>query len=586
MKTQELTVAQVAAVESNHKNVLCVAGPGSGKTTVLAARIRRIIDDGADPRQILAITYTNAAARNLEGRITWGKTSEIVGDNTASLRLGFAGTLHGFCLRMLRDHGTLFGYGARTGVIDEDASRELLTEKAEAQACRESIDKLMKLKAQGRPLRILGQPYTRAQLVVLAYCEELRESGLLDFDLILTEFRRLLREDVTLHDAVASRFTHIFWDEVQDSGHEDWNIAVELPIANKFFVGDPDQSIFGFRGAAPHRLLTYAARTDVCVLHLEDNFRCAHAICKSANRLIRHNTDRLKKETKPVPSAPGGGVHAYSPARNEGEEVAEVMEAANGYFNRQEEDGTLAILCRSNAIASNFRAACVAQGFQIEAEPSNDLPADWPLARALIEFLAQPNSDTLAFFYVAARAVRGGATSVAARKTAHTIRREAHLIGKSIAAQWFDFATGPQTRDADFVGHWLDKEGLSRESVALVVERMKSLPVGSNLTDLALAVVRQAEPAKPKPAQVTVSTIHAAKGREWDAVIVAGYEDQLTPGRATSADVEEERRLAFVAVTRARKWLFFSSAATRRASWGHHPVEERDPSRFIKEALG
>lgn len=591
MNHVDLTERQRGAVVSSHKNILCIAGPGSGKTEVLARRIRRVVEDGADPAQLVAITYTNKAARNLQERV--GSAQHPAPAHAPNLThnvpivLGFAGTLHGFCLRMLRDHGTLYGYGARTGVIDEDAAAELLADKAEQQGSKATIKKLLELKALGRPVRLSGIPYSRDQLVVVAYCEELREAGLLDFDLILTEFLRLLRLDPVFAAAISGRFTHIFWDEKQDSGGPDWDIAEYIPISNKFLVGDPDQSIFGFRGSTPGRLLEYAKRRDVEIHTLEENFRCAQEICEAANRLIWLNPNRLEKETVPVAGAIFGEVNNLTPSRNEAQEINFVMDLVR--LDGNEHGGSVAILCRSNAVADSFRAAAVAEGYAVEEEPKDTMPPDWGLARALIEFLAQPNSDTLAFFYVAAREVKRGMKPLEARRKAHEIRRAAQAAGKSISAQWFDFVKDHRDSGstANYVGRMLDREGISRESTAIIVTKMTELPFGSGLDALALSVARNERAPVPKndDATITITTIHSAKGREWDAVFIAGYEDELTPGHAKSADVEEERRLAFVAITRARFRLYFSSSATRRASWGNRPIEDRHPSRFISEAL-
>ncbi len=449
---------------------------------------------------------------------------------------------------------------------------------------------MIELKKEGRPQRVTGHAFSKDQLVVLAYCDELRDAGLLDFDLILTEFRRLLSKDSVMRSTISQRFSHLLVDEVQDMNDVDWDIVESLPIANKFLVGDPDQSIYGFRGACVERLVAFAKRPEVEVIALEENFRCADEVCAAANRLITRNTDRVQKWTRSV-SLPDMGIVAELGAH--GSEGVEVANVTNLVAELMVGPATsAAVLCRSNAIANEFRKALHAEGLQVEEEPKLDIPEDWALARALIEFLAQPQNDTLGFFYVAAREVRKGAKPVEARKYAAQVRRDANAQGRTINAQWFAVSTAWVEGESlasisSAIGQFMHREGLTRESCARVVGLIMELGAGASLSDLALAVARDERPApNPKDAKgLFVGTIHAAKGREWDVVYLVGFEDEVTPGKAKSANVEEERRLAFVGITRARREVWFSHSLTRRGSWPGAPLERHTKSRFIGEAL-
>lgn len=582
MKIENMTSAQRTAVETDHPNVFCVAGPGSGKTTVLAARIKRLMQD-VHPSQILAITYTNAAARNIEQRIE---------SDAIPVGLGYAGTLHGFCLRMLREHGEAAGYGPKTGVIDEEAANELLAAKMATTGCTESLKKVVEMKRLGRPVRKPGGLFSKAQLAILSYMDELAESSLLDFDLILTEFLRILGKQGNLWQAIKDRFDHVLIDEVQDSAATDWAIYYGLPIPNKFLVGDPDQAIFGFRGGRVVYAVRHAMTPGVLVLHLEANFRCGAGTCEAANRLIAHNKGRLEKETIPAENAGlGKGVATLSAFRNEGEEVTQVVTMINGYYTKN--DGTTGVLARTNAIANAFREAIEASGTEVETAPRSEMPADWALARTLLEFLAQPNNDTLAFFYLVARNQRDGATPSEARKTAAGDRRNAQAQGVTLNKLWF--GVGESTTEQDNVwvsqtaGHFADKEGLCRETCMIIAEMAGNLPPHSTMLDLALeAASRSRPPIAPPNGGVTVTTIHDAKGREWDEVYLVGMEDEVTPGhRKTDGleEIEEERRLFFVALTRSRGNVWITHSATRRAQWGMKPLVDHKPSRFIAEAL-
>lgn len=574
MKIDEMTERQQRAITSDAKQILCVAGPGSGKTTTLAHRIRRILSEGkCHPKAITAITYTNAAARNLEERINSGQLWSAAG----GVQLGYCGTLHGYCLRMLKRHGQLFGYGDRTGIIDEDAARSLIETHAKQLSAKDPIDKILKLKALGRPK---GPNFTASELVVLAYMEELAASGLLDYDLILTEFHRLLVTQPGIQRAIEAETEHLFVDEVQDSSLIDWKIFTELPIANKFLVGDPDQAIFGFRGGDPSLMVKTSFNTRCEVLYLEENFRCKPAICMAANRLIRHNTNRIEKETTSAtpPNRDSGRVVAFGQTQNEGDEIAQVLGFARSSSLNVDE---FAIIARTNAIANGFREALKAGGIQVTEPPKSNLPPDWPMVRAIIEMMAQPTNDTLAYFYCVAAAQHKGANAFKARAVADDIRRAAMARGERINHGW----AGAQPTIME-VPQALDRDKVSLESRMQVGEILRLLPPGSTITDLALEVATLERPIEPdKMTGVDVMTIHAAKGREWDIVFLVGFEDQVTPGSAASADVEEERRLAFVALTRARNAVYISHAAARRANWGTKPFQPHKVSRFLKEII-
>lgn len=577
MNIDKFTPDQRRAIDSTAKDILCVAGPGSGKTTVLAARINRLCQDNP-PDQIVALTYTNDAARNLESRLA--HKVHVNGDESmppiaVNPRLGYSGTLHGYCLRMLTRHCGGYGYGARTGIIDNEAAEQLIAAHAATIGCKDPVKKILEVKAAGRPK---GPNFTSAELVVLAYREELADSGLLDFDLILTEFLRLLTTQQDVRNAIEAESEFLFVDEVQDCSEVDWKIFHALPIANKFFVGDPDQAIFGFRGGQPLLMVIFARMKGVETIYLQENFRCAVPICQAAQHLIQRNVRRIPKETLSAFAADDGGrVVPFGATQNEGDEIAQV----NGFIaNARLEPDSYAILARTNAIADAFRADLIGRGIQVTEPPKSNLPPDWFMARAIIEMMAQPLSDTLAFFYCIAKATHSGANAFKARQIAEDIRRNARAIGHPINKH----APGMAKPTILDVPQALDRDKVSLEARMQIGEIIKRLPHGSTMTDLALEVAAIEKPIAPeKLTGVDVMTIHSAKGREWDIVFIVGFEDEVTPGSAKNADIEEERRLAFVALTRAREAVYISHAESRRANWGPRPVQKHRASRFLKE---
>lgn len=570
MKIEDRTPPQAEAILTDHARVLVLAGPGAGKTDTLAARVERLISSGVDASGILAITYTNEAARNLEDRVNRALKDRHRVEGQFQVALGYAGTLHGFALRALRRHGAPLGYEPTLAVIDAEAADTLLLEKSRSLKCKTSLKDLLEVKAAGKPA---GGSFSTAQLVVLAYLTDLQEAGLIDFDSILTEFLRLIVTGLPFPNG--GGFTHLLVDEVQDSAEVDWSIFRALEIPNKFLVGDPDQAIFGFRGGRPDLMVAFAKEEGTKLIWLEANFRCGVQICDAANKLISNNRARLEKGTYSADLAPATVAAHAQP--NEGSEVGLVVDE----IRRLPDGETAAVLSRTNAVADEFRDALRQAGLPVEEPPAPTAPPDWGLARALVELLANPDNDVLARFYLVAREEKRGSTREEATRRVQDVRREASASGKPLNALWLGL---PRDSDLDDVGRLLDRDGVCLEARALVAEIAKSLPAGSGPQDLALEVARHDRrgPAKASAGHFCGS-IHAAKGREWDHVYVVGFEDQSFPGKR--GDLEEERRLAFVALTRARRGLTLTYSATRRASWGYRPLEERTPSRFLEELL-
>jgi len=569
MNLAEMTPRQQEAVISTSPSILVVAGPGSGKTATTIARIKDLIETGADPSRIVALTFTNAAAKEMQKRLATTVSSIIDYDYSS---LGYCGTLHGFAMRCLKQHGNSFGYGDKMSIISPESAADILANKAKGLGSKLKIDDLLKLKAKGRPA-----PSTRLsvdQLAVAEYYQELAQASIVDFDLILTEFAALLENPVF---AVHLDFDHLFVDEVQDSAPIDWEIYHALPIANKFFVGDPDQSIYAFRGADINGMLRLAQKPGTHLIRLETNFRSNAEICQSAQRLIEHNRNRIDKRTISN-SGPGGAVLIAPPAQNEGAEQAQIVASLkNAPYPHTE----IAVLCRTNAIAYAYGRALEAAGIPVTKQEKSDLPKDWPLARSLIELLAEPENDVLAYLFIIAAARGAGMDERAARQKAHEVRRNASAVGQSIN-QAFLMIPRPNTA-VEALGSAMS-HGISAECRMLLAEIVREIGPNESVLDLALHMGSKREQVKETTAiaGIHVLTIHAAKGREFDCVFLAGWEDEVIPGQnADPTEIEEERRLAYVGLTRARYLAMITHATNRTTSWG--AIATHKPSRFITE---
>jgi DNA helicase-2/ATP-dependent DNA helicase PcrA len=275
----QLNPEQQRVVESDSRCRVVIAGPGSGKTRTLVEAIAKLIRDGTPSRAIAAVTFTNAAARELERRI-----QETFFNNT--LRLGYCGTLHGLLLRWIQATSD-----NRLSIADEQQTEAMLAEsiaRLRFTGTKEAVRELLMRGPQFAP----GRSLTRTELVAADFWQTMQSAGLLDFDAILHRGLRLLRDG-----AAGREFTHLFVDETQDSGEMDALIYDAMPTPLKTFFGDSDQSVYGFRGGRPEYLMRLARSEASATFYLRGNYRCGSAICAAANRLIENNTDRLDKWT-------------------------------------------------------------------------------------------------------------------------------------------------------------------------------------------------------------------------------------------------------------------------------------------------
>ena len=585
MNLNEATKAQLESITSDAPRIICAAGPGAGKTATLVARIEHLIGGGVPAEKIAVMTFTNAAARELSARLPRQMRNDDPEMREIPLDWGHLGTLHSFALRMLKIHGEALGYGDRLAVVSPESAQDLIESKARQLGCKASMKALMELKGRGRPARTtkMDVPLT----VIASYYDDLKTAGIVDYDTILSEFLALLTlpggENESPRFEIGEEFSHLLVDEIQDSSPIDWKIYEAFPAANKFYVGDGDQSIFGFRGAAVSEMVRRSNDPGYSVIKLEENFRSREEICGAANRLISHNSGRVEKRTTSV-KGPGGKVFAAPACSNEGEEigaVARTIKSIQAGEHGADPRWTMAVIARTNFIADAYRKTLAACGIPVVERTRSDLPRDWALCRGLAELLVFPDNDALAFFYLIARLEKGGATPKAAREMAHAARRIAHAEGRTINQSQLHYG---RVTSPIVAMQALAQSEVSRESQMIAAERLRDLPPGSTMMDFALSLAEVREYVKDSDGPgVRCLTIHGAKGSEADVVFFVGLEEEVTPGKRSDVDVEEERRLAFVAATRAREKLYLVHCLSRVTAW--KAVVPHTPSRFIKEMM-
>lgn len=566
---QDFNKEQLSVINSDALQIAVLGSAGCGKTRTLVGRLARLIDGGADPRGIVVLSYTNAAATELQSRLA---------DKVGVAAMGVhCSTLHSWLFACLRRYGSAIGLPPDIAVIDEATAGEILAETVREHGYRGTKKELQEALADV-PFLLRSKGLLGARLVSAAYHLRLLQSGLMSFDGILAYGLHLIKTiGLTWKGLQLICGDHLLCDEVQDANSIDWRIYKAANFANKFFVGDIDQSIFRFRGADPKCFLDVANsyHKDRTLFTLTANYRSGSAICAAANRLIGHNVQRIPKEI--VAIRKGGEVVALSFADESKQRNSASLEIGHAL----ERGESCAVLCRTNWQADEYADFLRAQGLPVfrRADSFKNQPTlDWSMARLAVAFFAQPENDLLAF--QVARMLRGDEVALA-------FRRKAALAMRSINQECLQFKPGP----VEGVPEALARMSISKESVALIQRLIAEITGDATMATLTLKInsgdaltPSEGQDSQTSPVNaVSVATIHGYKGKEADCVFLPSWNEELFPAKADGEDLEECRRLAFVAVTRARQNVWIGCPKEGRTYAKAFKPVALTPSRFVKE---
>jgi DNA helicase-2/ATP-dependent DNA helicase PcrA len=600
---------QRTAVTHPARPLLLACGPGSGKTRILTHRIHWLIQhEGLDPAEILALTFSRAAADELRGRL-----ARALGPLARDL---WAGTFHGFGAWLLRRHAAPLGRTAAFTILDREDTRRMIARLVEELGLEGDLSTLVesveRAKAREAPPASYAPPMSTSPLATLlaAYEARCREVNAFDFTDLLASPLTLFDQDPAVRARLRSRFRALLVDEAQDLCALQHALveALAAPDGAVTFAGDDDQAIYGWRGGDVTRLhafeRTYPGGT---VLAVGRNYRSTPEIVATAARLIEHNRARRPKPLAAVrPAGPVPHVVTWADDRAEAEGLA-----ARCPDWLRTSAPPIAILARVTACLGPIARACEARGLSVrvlaerplaERAAVRDLlavcrvlvnPLDWPAwERVLRVARCGVGPRTLGTLRARVRAV-GVATALG--EAARGRRSLAGLLARFEC--WRTTLTGVTTllgtiaaeihgRRPGAAGSREDDGDRRAEDVAtlLTLATGWEAETGGSLAEFLDTVVLTDEDAATSAAvDVLGLTLHAAKGLEFDTVVIVGAEDGLIPHyRHTAAEtLAEERRLCYVGMTRARQHLIFSVARMRRL-WGD--IAFRPPSRFLREA--
>jgi DNA helicase-2/ATP-dependent DNA helicase PcrA len=569
-----MTPSQQKAIDSNAQAILVVAGAGSGKTRVLVHRIARLIRDGCQPSSILVLTFTRKAARELKERL-----ATLIGEKET--RSIWAGTFHAISYRMLAKWGEKIGYqttGGRHITIITPEEREILLENVAREygwnGSAKDIDEAMShLAHKGEMPDDLD-----LQRIIREYHAVLRECNALDFDQILLETHRLFRECPEALSYFRSKFVHVFVDEYQDTDTIQYRLHEVLDPANLFCVGDPRQAIYGWRGAEVEIILGFERdHPGAEVVDLLECFRCGEAILDAANNLIEHNPEG---KNRLIPTCPEGSVEVR---RGGPDAVAEFLSEDLATLP----PASVAVLARTHGKLGEvlaFGSASYGLDLHKVGATINEVKASrtWKHFQAIVRLILNPR-DNIAFETFGAgwlglsmeqrKAVKGLSLSTGcARLEACRELGVGDLAGLDQIAALRELPIGRIFAEFYRISRpgetWLREEKFFNLENDPAVEQAPMLPADWLVWVQTADMHAELEAAAEK---TQLLTAHASKGLEWDVVILAGFDRHAFPMKrcSESGQLEEERRLAYVAFTRAKKRLV---------------IFTEKPSEFIQEA--
>ncbi len=592
---QNLNPEQKKAVETTEGPVLVLSGAGTGKTSVLVARLVHILESGlAAPWQVLALTFTNKAANEMKNRIADRLSNEY------TVRDLWCGTFHSICLRILRTNAARAGLKPDFIIFGEEDQKAVLKNVFAAMGADSKeydagdwVEKISRIKDQGRVENLdVG---ARTQKILSDYNAELRRQSALDFGDIILMVLNLFESAPDVLEKYQRQFKYIMVDEFQDTNSAQMQLLKILTRGNDCpnicCVGDDDQSIYSWRGAEIKNILDFEKNFHGAqIIRLETNYRSTGNILGAANSLIRHNNGRLGKDLRPADEkSVGEPVYVLTVPSNydESKLIANtILRYANGRYS------DFAVLIRSGSLSRQFE-----EEFADARIPYRLIGATKFYDRmeirdviAYLRVLVHPEDD-VSFARVLARPRRGFGPSAIAKMRANGRYlmeglQKTEFNGKQgdNAKEFlsvFDFdwksmapadATQMLLENAGYIKYWQEsKDPDAEERISNVRELIKNVISGYNtiaefLEHAALMTTDDNDAEIDGETQaVNIMTIHAAKGLEFDTVFLPAWEESLFPNEKSIKEggMEEERRLAYVALTRARRRAIITNTISR-----------------------
>lgn len=592
-----LNAAQKQAVESTCQVILCLAGAGTGKTSTLTNRIAHLHEQRISCNNMMALTFTRLAGKEMKERVI-----SLIG-KTEGEKL-FCNTFHAFCVKTLKEYGYLLGYDKEFTIYDQE-DRESIVEK---------IIEEFKYSKYTDTKKIIGimegnrdKDCSEEEQIIKEYCWILKRNNAIDLDMLLTETLKLLKEYPEVQQSYSYQYEYLFVDEFQDTNDIQMQIIKAFNPKYLFVVGDDFQSIYGWRQAKPEYIINFQKYYPDCeIIKLEENYRSTVQIIEAANNLIAHNENQTKKVLRGHKDGPS---IEYFEAETIGNEVniiiSRILEDTTEYSN-------YAILTRTNKQMEPFIQSFKAFNIPFQIMTNKDDPLkkhDVKMLLNTIEAVLNPRDDNtlkkvINFPISCIKALRMQQIEkvmvdesiylIEAIQTVEEIQDFMHKFNElhryiteecSDASTVFYMAQKILGLNKIYAEEKRDNKVQDAETALMAIEKweciQESLGEGKDISLFLkwLHLKDIQEKLIEKNDAVKLMTVHASKGLEFKNVFVVGMNQNVFPSRR--GDIEEERRLFYVAITRAKEKLYISRAKVS-LGWANQEIPT-DESQFIDE---
>lgn len=602
-----LNEAQASAVRSNHHRILCLAGAGTGKTRVLTHRVARLIEDGVKPEEILCMTFTRAAGAEMKERII-----QIIGEDGRNI---FCNTFHAWAVLLIRRYAYKLGYTPAFTIYDTEDKTAIITQilrdlqllQIKPAQVLETMDK--------NTLYRVPIPEGEYEEIIKEYTFRCKKNNAIDLDGLIAAVEYLLKDE-HIQAYVKERWPYIFVDEFQDTDHRQMDILNAINPENLFVVGDDFQSIYGFRGADVSIIMQMAEDPEYEVVKLEENYRSTEPIVSAANRLIKHNnqTEKILRNDREGPEI------KLITSDDKADELGYVGSLINRFHEKRDINYTeIAILGRTNRQIQEAAEALQSEGIPcvvrtksadcmesqeakklfawMEAflNPNNDVAIEsvlnWP------ETTIQPREKQKAEMFMLAN----DCSLKTALEATETAVKFLDIFNDIETVRWENYDEDEEISAVDLLDMIIEQTGIVylyeekgltnriqtiREIDATIrswqehqVEIGEPYTAEAWLERYRMRMLETNHQEENQEDAVQIMTAHGSKGLEFECVIIIGCNNKSFP--ISNADIQEERRLFYVAVTRAKKYLYLTRSMTRTI-WGNH-TEEAEQSLFINE---
>ena len=625
-----LNPEQKEAVTTTEGPVLVLSGAGTGKTRVLTTRLAYILaSHKANPWECLVVTFTNRAAKEMKERV-----QNLIGDMAASVWLG---TFHSVCVKILRSHAELVGLHSNFTILNEDDQKRLIKQISEAEGIDDKkyppqsvVECIQRWKDKGLTVDKIQTEYKSNIITFLyeKYQARLIELNCVDFGDIILHALTILLSNPDVLQRYQTRFKYIMVDEYQDTNVSQYLLLrlLSQKYRNLCCVGDDDQSIYSWRGAEIENILRFNKDfTDAKVIRLERNYRSSANILAAASALISHNQGRLGKTLKVAENSPAlacDNAKIKVVSNYSGEEEARYVAGEIENLHRSGVNySQMAVLVRTAFQTREFEEKFISESipyqvvggpkfyeraeirdaiayFRIVMQPHDDLaleriinkPARGVGAKSVEKFHQTARAEHISLYMAIEKMLAEGSISGKAKNSLNVLMGNFEEWRKSMQALTPDDLASLILEDSGYLESLKNDKSPEapgrienlKELISVMSDHEKFPTLNDFMEHVSLVMDNDDE---TDPNRISLMTLHAAKGLEFDVVFLPGWEEGLFPHQRSldeggSNSLEEERRLAYVAITRAKKQLYILTALNRRV---YGQWQNNLPSRFINE---